>query len=451
MTRSGKEAPIRAFIAITNGQISQAREYCCQALELIPEGDLLLRGLADLLLAECYLLEGDVKFGIQSLEKAVTRNQKSGNLMVAVLILYQLAELRTREGKIHEAQALYRQALELASDEDGRYLPIAGRALVGLGEIAWIWNDLGTAQGYVLEGNELSERWSQVSAFDGYLSLVQVLQSQGDLDGAGRALNVLRTIARKFDMTEIDDLVVDLVEARLRLAQGDLVAVHRWAKQRGLEGIPPIEAGGTVENIVSQRLYKYEILAVARLWLAEGRPDEALKVLNQQLVLLKKLNRPMLLIETELLRALAFQEKKEKEKALLALEHALSLAEPEGITRIYIDQGENIQALLMSTRSRLKEKSLLAFVEKLLLAFTPQATGAQPVRPLQPSILIEPLSERETEVLCLLRSSLSIREMADELYISVHTLRSHLKSIYSKLGVHSRYEAIARAQELGLL
>jgi len=447
----GKEAPLRAFIALNKGQLSLAQEYCRQALELIPESDLLLRGLANLMQAMCYMLEGDVIIGVQLLEKAAITTRKTGNLVVAVIILYQLAELRHREGKLRQAQALYRQALELASDNEGRYLPIAGRALVGLGEIAREWNDLEAAQRYVLEGNELTEKWSQVAAFDGYLALTQIRQSQGDMDGAGQALNTLRKLARQFDMTDVDDLVVDIIEARLWIARGELLAAHRWARQRGLEDIQLPKSKTKDDNLISMRLRKYEILVLARLWLEEGRNDEALQILDQQLAQLDKLDRPVLMIESELLRAMAFQAKKETAEALLALEHALSLAEPEGFVRIFLDEGERILVLLRLAHSKLKEKTLVAFAEKLLLAFATQATATRPVLAPQTAVLFEPLSEREREVLHLLPSSLSSREMADELYISVHTLRSHLKSIYEKLGAHSRYEAIARAQELDLL
>ncbi len=173
-TVPGKEAPLRAFIAINNGQISLAQEYCRQAIEQIPQTNLLLRGLADLIQAICYLVEGQVQRGVQLLEKATIKNRKTGNLIVAVLVLYQLAELRQKEGQFRHAQALYQQALDLTTDAVGHYQPIAGRAMVGLGEISWAWNDLELAQRYILEGIELSEKWSQVSAFDGYLALVAI-------------------------------------------------------------------------------------------------------------------------------------------------------------------------------------------------------------------------------------------------------------------------------------
>lgn len=447
----GKETPLRAFIALNKGQSTLAREYSRQALELIPESDLLLRGLADLMQAMCYLVEGDVQIGVPLLEKAAITTRKTGNLVVAAIILYQLAELRHREGKLRQAQALYQQVLELASDQVGRYLPIAGRALVGLGEIAREWNDLDAAQCYVLKGNELTEKWSQVAAFDGYLALTQIRQSQGDMDGAEQAVDILRKIARQYDVSEVDDLVVDMVEARLKIAKGNLAAAHQWARQRGLEDAQPTRSKELDDNLISLRLRKYEILVLARLWLEEGRKDEVLRILDRQLDQLEKIDRPLLLIETELLRAMAFQEKKETAEALLALEHALSLAEPEGFVRIFVDEGEKILALLKSAHAKLKETPLVTFLEKLLLAFTIQGTMIRPDHTRQTAVLFEALSEREMEVLHLLPSGLSSREMADELYISVHTLRSHLKSLYGKLGVHSRYEAIARARELDLL
>ena len=450
-TVPGKEAPLRAFIAINNGQVSLAQEYCRQAIEQIPQTDLLLRGLADLIQAICYMVEGQVQRGVQLLEKATIKNRKTGNLIVAVLVLYQLAELRQKEGQYRHAQALYQQALDLTTDAVGQYQPIAGRAMVGLGEISWAWNDLELAQRYILEGIELSEKWSQVSAFDGYVALVAIRESQGDLEGVEQALKVLRKIAHQFDVTDVDDLVVDMLEARLKIAQGNLAEAHRWARQRGLEDIPIPKADEIEENIINKRLIKYELLVVARLWLAEGHQDEALALLDKQLTQLEKIDRPVLLIETELLRALAFLKKREKDKALLALEHALTLAEPEGFVRIFVDEGEKIQSLIKSAQSKLTEKSRVAFIEKLLLSFASQTPRSPSVRAPGSEILIDPLSDREIDVLHLLPSSLTSQEIADKLYISVHTTRSHLKNIYTKLGVHCRYDALIRAQELGLL
>ena len=449
--RSGMDAPIRAFIAINRGQIPQARRYCLQAQELIPESEQLLRGLADLMLALCFLVEGDERSGVQSLEKALLTNRTTGNLVIAVLVLYHLVEQSLKEGKLRPAQALCEQVLEMAGDSRGNILPIAGRAMIRAGEIAWERNDLDAAQGLVLKGIELTEAWSPVSAFNGYLALVGIRRSQGELDGAGQALERLRALAIQFDATEIDDLVVDLLEARLNIARGDLLAVHRWADRRGWCGDKPWLAARRDDNIVTLRLRKYEALVLARLWLAEGDVNLALLLLDWLRDLLGSIQRPKLMMETELLRALAFQILGQAEPARQAIQHALSLAEPEGYVRIFIDEGQAMAALLRAARPGLPPGDLPVFTDQVLLAFNPLPTAARLPRAVLPLALYEPLSERELEILRLLQSSLSVQDIAAELYLSVHTVRSHLKSIYVKLDVHSRYEAINRARQLDLI
>jgi len=135
--------------------------------------------------------------------------------------------------------------------------------------------------------------------------------------------------------------------------------------------------------------------------------------------------------------------------ALVALKEALALAEPEGYTRAFLSLGEAPIPLLREA----VERNLHAAYATRLLAFLAPATEATTslVSPSPGVSLLEPLSEREREVLHLLASALSTDEIAQTLYLSVHTVRSHLKSLYSKLNVHSRYEALARAQDLHLL
>jgi LuxR family maltose regulon positive regulatory protein len=150
-------------------------------------------------------------------------------------------------------------------------------------------------------------------------------------------------------------------------------------------------------------------------------------------------------IEILALQALALQRQGDILPAVTALERALSLAKPEGYVRIFVDEGEPMAELLRHAAYR---GIAPTYVAKLLAAFELEGLAVSPSN-LQP--LIEPLSERELEVLRLLTTHLSSTEIADELVISVNTVRSHIKSIYSKLNVHSRMDAVQRARELELL
>jgi LuxR family maltose regulon positive regulatory protein len=186
-------------------------------------------------------------------------------------------------------------------------------------------------------------------------------------------------------------------------------------------------------------------IALARILVAQGRLDEALDLLARLLKVAKAAGAMGDVIEILVLQALACQAQGEIDQALTALERALSLAEPEGYVRVFIGEGAPMGELLRQSAAR---GVAVDYVHKLLAALEAEGHEIQRLAKIQ---LIEPLSERELEVLRLLATSLSTAEIAEGLFIAVSTLRTHAKSIYGKLDAHSRREAVARAQELGLL
>ena len=272
--------------------------------------------------------------------------------------------------------------------------------------------------------------------------------------GAAReALETARQIALKSKITEVDDLVANLQLAQLSVWQGDVEGAMRWAEARWLvpgpsaEPRPGLEKG---QDLVTAHLRKYEHLLLARLLILQGRAAEALDLLESLLAQARQLGRIDLTIATQILRALAYQVEGEDAQAMTALGRALSLAEPGGYQRVFLDEGEPMARLL---RQAATPAVAPAYVAKLLAAFgkleSPEV-DAQPAYPrAQP--LIEPLSGRELDVLRLLAAGMSNPEIADALYIAVNTVRSHCKNIYSKLNVHKRWDAVQRGQEMGLI
>jgi LuxR family maltose regulon positive regulatory protein len=203
-------------------------------------------------------------------------------------------------------------------------------------------------------------------------------------------------------------------------------------------------------------MQKYEHIVLARILIAQDRATEALDLLEPLLVQARQRDRVDLVIEIQILRALAWQIAGDDEQAMDALTEALSLAEPGGWVRTFVDEGQAMAGLLRRAAScgTTPARGITpAYVAGLLAAFDgpePEEMAAGPHhRPAQP--LVEPLSERELEVLRLLSAGMSNPEIAEELYIAVSTVRSHCKSIYGKLDVHKRWDAVHRAQELGLL
>jgi LuxR family maltose regulon positive regulatory protein len=241
----------------------------------------------------------------------------------------------------------------------------------------------------------------------------------------------------------------------LWMMQGNLADTRQWAARRGLDkDINPAEMDQR-DDYINYHLRKYEYAVAVRLWLAEGRANEALALLDQAMPRVEKWKRPALEIELYSLRALALQALGQPELAFGALEHALELAEPEGYMRLFVDEGRPMYSLLAaySAAPQRGRPALKAYTERLLAAFGPPAAAPEPAdhdAPLPPS-LVEPLSDREQAVLRLLASSLSAAEIAEELCIAVSTVRSHTKAIYGKLGVSGRLQAVEQAKTLGLL
>jgi LuxR family maltose regulon positive regulatory protein len=259
---------------------------------------------------------------------------------------------------------------------------------------------------------------------------------------------------------EVAAIVVGVYQARLWIQQGDHNAVIRWTEERGLE--ERIEAGELEEGsrTVPFLYAVLEYLAYAEARIAQGQPDEVLAVLSPLLSATETGGWTMFVIETLVLQSLAFQALSDAAAAMRCLERALSLAEPEGFVRTFVDRGAPMAVLLKQileaerTGGHAPSRGVAAdYVRRLLDAFG-KGKEKQPGEPLplpSPPALVEPLSKREMEVLRLLATDLTSAEMARELVLSVHTVRSHIKSIYAKLDVHSRYEAITRATELNLL
>ena len=444
---AGKVAPLRGLIAVFQGEMSRVAELSRRALEQLSEGDVFLRGFATWLLGVSRMLSGDWVTGRQALDEAARMSREAGNVMLAVMVMCNLAELCMKEGRLYKAATIYRQALDFAVDGQGERLPIAGGALMGLGELSREWNDLEAAERYLTEGIELSKRWADVGAIEGYLTLARVRQAQGDVKGAREAILVAQQLAVKFEATELDDILVASHEVHFWITQGNLQPAMRWFEEQGLTvdvALSELERIDDGISLFGRRRRTREYTALARLLIAQGRPDKALAVLASLLEIAERWGLCGYMITIQILNALAFHARGDIGQAMSALERALCFAEPGGYVRIFVDEGEPMARLLY----RAAERGIAPeYAGRLLASFLALEPAAQEPQ----AEMVEPLSERELEVLRLLAVGLSNPEIADELVIAVSTVRSHCKSIYGKLSVHRRWSAVQRAQELGLI
>jgi LuxR family maltose regulon positive regulatory protein len=443
---NSKKALIYAFLAIFQGDLVQARTLSRQVLTELDADELFWRSQAAWILSVSYpdVLAHPSEGKLTTLEEAVQIGQEAGNLMVTVSAICEQAHNLRRHGRLHEAKALYERALALAVDKKGRPYPIAGEALMGLGQLALDWNDLQEAEKQLLDGIEKTLLWREIAAFTGYLLLAQLRQVQGDVAGVDTIMEEARQLALRFDATEYDDLIVAAYRARLWIDQGQLDEVFRWAKARGLlDGGPPAPAAH-VSADYREVLRFYEEMVLARLWLVQGKAEASLILLDKNLPQFEAWQRVRLMIEAQLLRAQALQIQNDSAGASDAIQEALILGQPGNHMRVFLDEGEPVARLL----SRLKgdNQGQQAYIDRLLSASRPPPLISRPSQP-----LIEPLSERELEVLQLIAAGLSNREIAQKLVVSLPTVKWHSSNIYGKLGVKNRTTAVAKARKLDIL
>jgi LuxR family maltose regulon positive regulatory protein len=227
-------------------------------------------------------------------------------------------------------------------------------------------------------------------------------------------------------------------QVRIWLAQGRLDEAERWMREQGAESESESTYVGNMKRI-----------PLVRIWTAKGLHQAANQTLRPLLAAAEAGGHVSRAIELLILQALNYRAGDETDKAIASLDRALSLAEPGGFIRIFVDEGPPMARLLYEALSRGIASD---YVRRLLAAFPdvePEQAGPPSTQAPEPD-LIEPLSERELEVLQLIAEGLTNREIASRLFLSLNTVKAHTRNIYGKLGVHNRTQAVTTARALGI-
>ena len=426
----GEIIAAQAYIARARGDDRRTIELSQRALSLLPQADLLSRSVVALNLGIAHWSSGHLTEAEQALIEADHAAQQSGNIYARLTALSFLGTIQAAWGRLHQAAEFFRQVIR-----SGGQSPAIAYAHIEFSALLYEWNDLEAGADHLQRGIELGQRGGNVEVQIGsYRTLARLKQAQGDASAALDALQKAHQLAREKDVPPLIRARNAACHVQIALAQDDLATAIRWAEQ-------------ATEDADASPFYPLLGLAPARLLLAQNQKAAAAEQLASWYETAVRAGWQFGVVEVRVLQALAAPT---PTAALAFLADALALAQPEGYVRTFVDKGEPMAALLREAAS---QGIAPDYVAKLLAEFetVPQERRRPepPPPPAQP--LIEPLSERELQVLRLVAAGLSNREVAEALYISVNTVKTHLQRIYGKLGVSSRTAAATKTQELNLL
>ncbi|MCJ7537779.1 MAG: LuxR C-terminal-related transcriptional regulator [Anaerolineales bacterium] len=428
---------IKSHIALKKGELRKANELADQTLDYIRKQSPVHGHIAEIKGLAAFW-EGDLEAADQALSEAVSIAQYCDHRFMAVDATIWLGYIKTLQGRLHQAIRYYRESIQLADLGNNRKLPIAGSAYIGMAMIEREWNNLDVAESLLMNGYDMSSLFGNPQPW--HIAMAYVKNAQGNRIDAFDEIQIAEQLEIGSEAA-FNYLNIDIGRVRLWLSPvgGNLAEAVRWADDSGLKAadIPSF----------SQRI-AYTMLA--RVLLAQDEMYKAYELLVRLRDDAEIGGRNGDLIEILVLQALSLQAQGDPVQAITTLERAITLAEPEGFIRIFVDEGPPMAHLLYEAISRGIAPN---YVRRLLAAFpSPDQEQTQTLKSQVPKPdLVVPLSEREIEVLQLIAEGLTNPEIAARLYLSLNTVKVHSRNIYGKLGVNNRMQAGTRARALGIL
>jgi LuxR family maltose regulon positive regulatory protein len=451
---------IRASLARQRKEYVKATELTFKSLDALPENPpedspLQREARTGILfnLGYIYLFsKGDVVESDKWFSNALSISEEAGSVTLTLGAMDGKAHCKILQGKLHQAEEIYRKGLQIAGtyqQKSGQEIPASSYAHIGLGNLLREQGKLEEASYHLSLGMELSRRWQIGDVLcNGYIYQARLRQAQKDFDGALESIrqaeqlpNTYRSVPRYGGPTKAWYAYLLLMKGTTDnrgFDPGCLYRVQKWAEGRSLRLNGPINSYDD----------ECEYLVLARLLFAQGEHEKALQLLAGLLQAAEDYRRTGRVIEILVLKALALQGHGDANQALKVLAQTLHLAEPEGYFRLFVDEGDPMAKLLRRTATNAISHP---YVARLLEAFEDETAYIHTSSHSAVSMLIEPLSGREMEVLRLLVTELSGSEIAERLFVSLNTVKTHIKNIYSKLNVHSRSEAVELAKKLHLI
>ena len=432
-TMRGEIAAVQAYVAGVRGNLSQAVELTQIALANLPEENLAMRAIVTQNLGVAYHWSGNPIAATRVLTKAAELTRLADQKFQTLTTLAILGRAYEMQGNLHNAVEIYQNAIDLASEASQQPAPFAGMAHIGIAGPLYERDDLESAMQHAVEGIRLSKMGGFVAYLVfGYALLAKIHEAKGDHKQATKMLQKAEWYGQGSDYDLVMALVAE-IRVRIWLRQKNMVAANDWVQSHLADSIDDLDAAGEIEQIV-----------VTRVLTAQGKFNQALNLLISLLDAAKRTRRMESVLQILISQALIYQSQQKIDPALSVLEQALTFGEAGGYLRIFVDHGEPMGRLL---RCALARSIVPNYVARLLAIFDEQAKGVST----RTETLVDPLSERETEVLRHIVAGLSNPEIAEELTIAESTVKTHINHIYSKLSVKTRTQAIAIAREQEIL
>ncbi|EFH83781.1 LuxR C-terminal-related transcriptional regulator [Ktedonobacter racemifer] len=425
----GEIMALRARLAAFRNDLPQVLAFSQQALQVLPK--------------ERALLRADIAFGLSGTSRNLDESYRMlaeaqhlslalGSLRTAMFASRYLAATCVDQGKLTEAEAILQQALHITGDTEQQRVPVAGFIHIGLAELCYERNELAAARRHVLLGIEMGERCGEIkSLLYGYCLLALIAAAQGEIEQGWREVRQAEQIALIGNVPWLSERIAANA-VHLALLQGDLGKAKWVLRKRGID----VEQG---REYAPGEVWDDELLALARVWLAEEKYDAVLSLLEVVRAGAQQRKHVRNVFVAQALQASAFLGLQRRQQAVQMLNETLNLAGPEGYLRTFLDLGEPLRKLL---RRLERAGSARGYAHTLLGAFDKNLD--LPSRP-------RGLSEREYEILQLVARGMSNQDIADTLIVAVSTIKVHVRHLCQKLDVQNRIQMVARAREKGIV
>jgi LuxR family maltose regulon positive regulatory protein len=442
----GYIATIAAYQAALQGQAALAVAEGQKALDLLSPQDDRVRCVVAYILAGLHFGSGEFARAHEACAVATRSARAAGNIHVAVPAAAALAETCLAQGRLREAAEHYQEALAWLDSRSRLEWPVRGRLLLGLGDIRRECNDLDEAERLMTEGITGMERWGNPEALlYGYAALVLLFLARQELGRAAGYVERALSFSQNRAVSPMARLELTAAHVQLLLDRGSASEAEALLQQgaRAGEATPYLKERAEIPR--------------ARLEIALGRPEEAVRRLGPLAAEAERAGRAGHLLQMQVLTAAALEAQGDRAGAVRVLARSLKTAQPEGYVRLIVDEGARIAAPLAEIYREwrvLEMGTCVPYIQKLLAALrTPGPLGEAPPGTAGPVArgFVEPPSGRELDVLRLIAAGSTNQEIAAQLFIAESTVKRHISNLYGKLGVTHRTEVLIRARELGLL